>query len=738
MADDTDNASSGNSEPKLKVRRIDQEEPLAFFRFNQTPLSEVIEDLPDGYYEVNLRGDLIAFNRALCRIHGYPPETMVNMNYRDYTPSELHDIIFQTYTEVYNTGRPVQVLDFQVTRPDGSICIIHTSIHLVRDKDGKPRGFRGISRDVTEQKRNEAYEQARTRVLENIARNAPMEETLEAVLTALQAQMPDFAGMFLVEEDGRLRCAARVRIPDPFVSFINGKPVDPDGTISCRAAFQREAVIVECVETDPRCASYRKELAACGIKAIWAHPVLGRDGDLLGVLSVYPRSARGPQDRENDWLQSATATAEIAITHHRVTSELSYLSWYDNLTGILNRRSFMIESERLFALASRKGWTPAILFLDLDRFKQVNDTWGHQIGDLMLKETAGRLSGCLRQSDCIARLGGDEFAIFVPETDRDSARTIANRILRAMAEPFDLKGVLVSVGISIGIALAPRKPKISVETLLVRADEAMYQAKTQGLGWAFHKPEHHRAAREEAKMESLLRRAMAMGDLLVHYQPVLDLEKGQWVGAEALVRWNHPERGVIRAAEFLPLAESRGLIREIDRYVLPRVLEETRNWNGWISVNVSPLNLGQPDWVSFVRDCLEAHEIEPERLVLEVTERVLLDMERVRSVLEALCRMGVRIALDDFGSGYSSLSYLANLSVHCLKMGQGFIRELNAGSRNTTLVRMLLALTEKLGVAAVAEGVETKKDLDWLAKNGCRLAQGFYLARPAAWEDLRL
>ncbi|MFW6080346.1 MAG: EAL domain-containing protein [Desulfosalsimonas sp.] len=724
--------------PGLNVKPIEPEEPLAFFRFNQASLKEVVEDLQDGYYETNLRGDLIAFNRALCRIHGYAPETMKNMNFRDYTPPELYEEIFATYHKVYRTGQPVQILDFKVTRPDGSVCIIHTSVHLVRNNEGKPTGFRGISRDVTEEKRNEAYENARTQILEMIARNEIIENIMEAVLASLQEQMPDFAGMISQENEGYLQCLVSMNLPESCAPLMGDDIIGPDGAIFGRAAFSRMPIIIESVENDKRCGKYRHKLLKNGIRALWVYPIIPKEGNVLGVLTACAGSEKTPLEREAGWLQSAMATAEIAFEHHRMTNELSYLSRHDTLTGLLNRRSFMVESRRIFSLAERKGWTSAILFLDLDDFKHVNDTWGHQIGDLLLVTAGQRLSECLRQSDCLGRMEGDEFAVFVPEVNTESVQVIANRVSSAICQPFDLNGVIVSVEVSIGIALSPEDEEISVDNLLIQADSAMYHAKDQGIGWAFYKPEHQKIATKKALMESMLRRSMANNELLIHYQPVRDLKTGQWVGVEALVRWDHPERGIVAAAEFLPLAESRGLICEIDRYVLPRALKETREWRGWISVNVSPVSLCRSDWVSFVRDNLESCDFPPERLILEVTERVLLDMERAAAPLEELCRMGVRIALDDFGRGYSSLSYLSRLSVHCLKIDQGLIKALKDNTRNATLVEMLLALSKKLGIDAIAEGVETSEELEWLIQNNCGLAQGYFLAYPAAWETLNL
>ncbi|MCF8110899.1 MAG: EAL domain-containing protein [Desulfobacteraceae bacterium] len=728
-----------NKEPGtgLNVRYIDQEAPLAFFSFDQTPLQEVIEDLPDGYYEVNLKGDLIAFNRALCRIHGYSPETMVNMNYRDYAPAEYHEAIFSVFHEVYKTGRPVQILDYKVTRPDGSICVIHTSVHLIRDRQGNPTGFRGISRDVTEQKRSQAYEQARTRVLEGIARSIPLEETLEDILKTLKQQIPECSCMLFWATNRGLEYMAGIGISEGFEIYAP-KKVSPDGGACSKSAFYRKPLVIDDIETQKTCSAHCKNLPVNNLHAVWSYPVLGREKELLGVLVLYPSSRRKPTERETRYMHSAVATAELAFFHHNATSELAYLSRHDSLTGLLNRRSFMAETERLIALCKRKRWHAAIIFMDLDRFKEINDTWGHQIGDMMLAKTASRLKNTLRRSDSIARLGGDEFAVFMPETTPEGARILAERIIKAMEKPFELNGISANPGISIGIALCLPEAETSADTLLVQADEAMYVAKREFSGWAFHEPERHKKARETANLESRLLKAVAGEELLIHYQPVKDLSTGRWSGVEALVRWRDPDYGLLNASDFLSMIESGWLIREIDRYVLPRAIAETRDWEGWVSVNVSALSLRQPDWPLFVKENLAAYSFPPERLILEITEMVLLDMEKMTDILEELSGMGVRIALQDFGAGYSSLEYLTELSIHCLKIDRGFIKGVKPVAKADALMRTMLAMGKNLEIPLLVEGVETQQDLEWLTNQGCGLAQGFLLAPPAAWKDLGL
>ncbi|HYW93875.1 MAG TPA: EAL domain-containing protein [Gammaproteobacteria bacterium] len=700
-------------------------------------LRSVIEHLQDGYYEVDLRGTFYLVNGALCRIHGYPRERLLGMNNREYTRPAVAREIYRIFNRVYRTGEPVEVFNYEIVHADGSTRIVDTSVHLVRDESGKPRGFRGILRDVTERKHNEAYERARNRLLERIARNAPLEETLSMVLASLEAQMPDATSALLLMRGTGLECAA---IRGMHAEARRHLEESPAALLECpclQAARNGERVVIESIEDDPRMGAYREAARADGVNAVWIEPVISAENEVLGLLVLCPRSSRAPGARELGWLESATATAEIALSHQRITGKLAYLSQHDALTGLLNRRSFMDEAERLIALARRKGWTPGLLFLDLNQFKPVNDSWGHQAGDRLLQDVTRRLRRVLRKGDSLARLGGDEFALLAPELHTDAARHLAGRIVEALRMPFDIGlAAPVYIGVSIGIAFADQ-PGISTDTLLARADAAMYQAKTGRSGWAFYEPERRRLAEETLAVEEQLRRALREDRVAVHYQPVRDLIAGNWRGVEALARMPG-KAGLVEPGRFVPVAESQGLIEELDARVLSLALAETRAWDGWVSVNVSPHSLRNSDWPDIVARALERHGRSPASLVLEVTERVLPDLEEVAATLDGLAGRGVGIALDDFGAGYSSLRYLRGLSVGALKVDASFSEGLGTGSPNEPLVRGLLGLARSLGMYAVVQGIESAAALHWLKRNGCPLAQGRVLAEPAAWAELNL
>lgn len=699
---------------------------------------EVIEHLSDGYYEVDLRGCFTAVNDALCRIHGYPRESLLGMNNREYASPAVAREAYRVFNQVYRTGDPVKVFNHEIVRSDGSIRILDASVHLILDARGAPTGFRGIVRDVTEQKHNEAYERARTRLLERIARDAPLAETLAMVLVALEAQMPETPSALMLLQDGGLECAAS-RGQHPEVQRTLEDPAGPLRRSVClRSACDGARVVVEGIASEPALTGWRDVAQAAGIRALWVEPVTSAADEVLGLLLLFPRLARGPESRELGWLKSATATAEIALSHQRITGELAYLGQHDALTGLLNRRSFLEAAGHMVALARRKNRTPGLLYMDLDRFKPVNDNWGHHAGDRLLEGVSRRLRRVLREGDSLARLGGDEFALLAPDLDARASRELANRIVELLHRPFDL-GVEapVRVGVSIGIAFAD-EPAISTDALLARADAAMYDAKSRRSGWAFYDSQQHGAAREVRALEHALRDALAGGTLRVHYQPVRDLYAERWIGVEALARMPGTHQQRIDPGRFVPVAEGRGLIEELDAYVLDHALEETRGWPGWVSVNVSPHSLQNPEWPGLVEHALGRWQRQSQTLVLEVTERVLPDLDQVAVTLEALARLGVIVALDDFGAGYSSLRYLRRLAVRLIKVDAGFAHGLGTGARNEAMVQGILRLAESLELRAVAQGVESAAAVGWLRAHGCRLCQGHALAAPAAWEDLAL
>jgi diguanylate cyclase (GGDEF)-like protein len=421
--------------------------------------------------------------------------------------------------------------------------------------------------------------------------------------------------------------------------------------------------------------------------------------------------------------------------------QIERLALYDVLTELANRRLFHDRLEQAFLSAQRNGTGFALMLLDLDRFKEINDTLGHQTGDAVLVHLAERLKDVARASDTVARLGGDEFALVLPGVqDASSALFVAERILRALGEPFVVEELTLQLEASIGIAIFPRDGA-DTEQLLKRADIALYASKDSHMP-VVYATEHDQHSAEGLGLVAQIRNAIENGELLVHFQPEVDLATGETHRVEALVRWNHPERGLLWPDSFIPLACQSALVRPITRFMLDTALQQCRTWQDagievGVAINLAARDLSDSRLEEEVSEALRRWKVEAHMLELEIPESaVISERERVHKMLARLNDRGVRIAVDDFGSGYASLSHLKQLPVDVLKIDKSFVQNLGRNEEDEAIVRSTIDLAHSLGIVVVAEGVESEEVLARLKALDCDLAQGYCLARPVASDDV--
>jgi diguanylate cyclase (GGDEF)-like protein/PAS domain S-box-containing protein len=412
----------------------------------------------------------------------------------------------------------------------------------------------------------------------------------------------------------------------------------------------------------------------------------------------------------------------------------------DALTGLPNRTLFA-DRLRQAILAGQREKTPrSLLIMDLNRFKEVNDTFGHVRGDHVLQEVATRLRGVVRQVDTVARLGGDEFAIVCTQAaDSHVAVEIARKVLQGFDAPFAAGGPPVDLRASIGIATYPQHGN-DADTLLRHAEVAMYVAKREQLGYAVYAAEQDENRADRLELRGEVRFALAHNELVLHYQPIVNLKTGATDIAEALIRWQHPKHGLLPPARFMPFVEGTELVRPVTQWVLREALTQARAWTDGglpldVAVNLSALSLQDPEFATTVTDLLRASELPPIRLQLEITESTIMS-SRADGALQELAALGVRFSIDDFGTGYSSLSYLSRLPVDIIKIDRSFVTDMTANPTSEAIVRSILQLSHSLGCRVVAEGVETVEVLDALRRMGCDFAQGFYFSRAVPGADL--
>ena len=434
------------------------------------------------------------------------------------------------------------------------------------------------------------------------------------------------------------------------------------------------------------------------------------------------------------------------ITEQKVLEEqLRRRALHDDLTGLPNRALFADRLQHAITGLGQQGKAIAVLFIDLDDFKTVNDSLGHNVGDRLLVEAAKRTSNCLRSADTVARLGGDEFAVLLEDVDREAPADVADRILAALHEPLALGRQQVSIGASIGIVVT-HSPNQTASNLLRKADLAMYSAKDRGKGrFEIFQPNLQRAATSRLRLKADLERALDEGQFKLRYQPLVSLRSGELVGVEALVRWHHPRRGEILPGEFIGLAEESGLIVALGRWVLGEACRQACAWQSAglgpqplaMSVNLSARQLQDPALVDNVAVALEESGLDPRLLTLEITESVLMhDTQLTKQTLQQLKALGVRLVIDDFGTGYSSLSYLRRFPIDGIKIDRSFIDAIDTDREEADVVRSIIALSHRLKLETVAEGIERWTQLARLRLLGADLGQGHYLAMPLAPDEV--
>jgi len=464
--------------------------------------------------------------------------------------------------------------------------------------------------------------------------------------------------------------------------------------------------------------------------------------DNLGRLRTITVSGR-PVFDEGGLFKGYRGTARDITRQREVEEQIRHMAHHDSLTGLPNRVLLYDRMEQLVHRARRSGGRFALLFIDLDRFKNVNDTLGHKVGDRLLRVVAQRIMGCVRESDTVARIGGDEFVVLLSELDTpEGVAHIAQKVLDSLALPFDLDGYELYITPSIGICIYPDDGD-DVQTLMSNADAAMYHAKDTGRNnYQFFTRQMSIAAHHRLALENELRHAVDRRQLTVYYQPQVDLRTGEIVGFEALLRWLHPERGMVPPAIFIPLAEETGLINRIGEWVLTQACAQAHAWHeaGYrtlqVAVNCSAHQFRREQYVGSIESTLNQYRLPPGCLELEITESVIMQhTEQVLVRLRELHDMGVQLSLDDFGTGYSSLSYLKRFPIQKLKIDQTFVRDITADPDDAAIVGAIIAMAHSLGLQVMAEGVETRQQLDFLKALKCDQAQGYYFSPPVPADE---
>lgn len=698
----------------------------------------ILDAAGDGIYGLDLDGYVTFVNPAAREMTGWSLEdlrgrtqhSMVHHSHPDGSHYPREDC------PIYKALRDGQIHrreDEVFWRKDGSsFPVSYTSTPILRD--GVPAGAVIIFSDITNRLRQEAWEKSKSSLFTSILAQEPLKAVLKALTKAFRALHSNALLIFHVRQECHLFLLDCGDLPEIVCGHLKQVPIVADSSDTCaRAAFWGKEQIC----------SGEDALDSSSMGHEVCLPLLSADGEVLGTMSVFSDASNS--DHLRSAVQSAADFARLALEHDNLQHQLKHQAQHDLLTGLPNRLLLQDRLDQAIASAKRRGSSVGVCFIDLDRFKQINDTLGHGTGDEYLKKITSILRGNCREIDTLARQGGDEFILLLPDLhDETEVGRIVARCLDAIQQPFWLEKNQFNATASIGISLYPQHGDCP-SMLLQNADTALYAAKRDGRNRAtVYHPDMGNEVKEHAWIYAGLQQALMKDQFRLMYQPLYSLQE-EITGFEALLRWEHPTDGLIAPDRFIPIAEESGLIVPIGHWVLEEACRQAIVWQTEhvnpvsMAVNVSGVQLGQPNFVETVRSILDKTGLLPDLLHLEITETwIVADPKSAAAQLKELQSLGVNISIDDFGTGHSSFGCLHDLPLNTLKIDRSFIARLDGSDRQLSTVRTIVLLAQQLGLRTVAEGVETLEQLADLRSIDCDLLQGFLMAKPLTPEKAGL
>ncbi|GGK56816.1 bifunctional diguanylate cyclase/phosphodiesterase [Amphritea balenae] len=719
-----------------------KEEQTAELFNSEERFAEAMRVASDGLWDWDLDTDEVYYSPRWKSMLGYDDAELPNdlSTWAKTVHADDKEFVLNAAKDYLSGKRDAFEVEMRMRHKDGYHLFIRSRAFKVR-KDCGSQSYRliGTHVDITQRKRDELFAERNAKILEMIAKGNPASEIYDEIAHLYEERHPGMRCSMLELEGDTLLHGGAPSMPKAYCDAVHGLKNGPEIGSCGASTYTGKRVIVENIETDPKWENLKQVAMPFGMRCCWSEPIKSASGKVLGAFGMYYDHPASPNEDESLDLTSAARLASVIMERDHNLKRIRDLAFKDDLTGLSSRAHLFQYIDKFIQNTSQENHRFSLLYIDLDNFKSVNDSLGHDIGDLLLKEIASRLKVIKGEIDFIARLGGDEFCVLIKDTnDSSHIVSVAQRCLDVISKPTDFFGRKFIPTCSIGIACYP-DDGTDLQALLKAADTALYAAKDLGkYCYAFYQKDLSDKADYRFKVEQYLREAIENFQLTLVYQPQVDINSGVITGVEALSRWHHPQLGQVSPIDFIGTAERIGMIKPLTEWVLKTACNQAVSWKRSglpvvrMAVNISPSHFLDSDLIPLIQKVLKESGMVASELELEVTESVVQTSQQNLSVFRGLKELGVLLAIDDFGTGYSSFASLKHLNVDYLKIDKYFIDDMLNDRKSELLVGSMIEMGHNLGHEIIAEGIETPEQLGMLEKMCCETAQGYLFSRPVS------
>ncbi len=700
----------------------------------------------DGLWDWDLETNTVFFSPRWKSMLGYENHELPNRleTWKSLVHPKDREPVLQKVDDYLSHRIDSYEVEMRLRHKEGHmITVLSRAFRVNREADGRTIRLVGTHVDISARKKAEAYSTETANILKMIAMGHHASEIYDAIALMYERRHPGMRCSMLELEGNRLLHGGAPSLPEEYCEAVHGLENGPNVGSCGTSTYTGKRCLVENIETDPKWEEIKHVALPHGMRCCWSEPIKSSSAEVLGAFGMYYDYPALPDEQESNDLVAAARLAGIVMERDHAQKRIRQLAYTDELTGLASRAHFYLTLEDLIKISGRHNRRFSLLYIDLDDFKNVNDSLGHDVGDLLLQEFARRLGTVGRETDFISRLGGDEFCILLEDLESElEAGQMAQRVLDALAQPVELYARKLTPTCSVGIAHYPEDGKTPSD-LIKAADTALYDAKERGKNrYAFYQSELTRKAEYRFQFEQALREAIEKKELTLAFQPKVEIDTGQIIGVEALCRWNHAHLGQVPPLEFISVAERIGMIKPLTEWVLYSACREMTQWQKAglptvrMAVNISPCHFRDKDLVALVKGVIEETGVTPGDLELEVTEGTVQTHPENLAIIRDLKNYGLQLAIDDFGTGYSSLASLKHLKIDTLKIDRHFIDDMLTDQQSLILIRSMIEMGHNLGYGIVAEGVETAEQLKVLKKLGCETAQGYLFSKPVSAREM--